>query len=233
MANTFDEKSEYELEAQQAPVAEPIPQLANEPPVKPNGSAGSTETQTSIVGGGIFDPTRWKTRCDARLDPSAKIQPATFSKIEVKKPPKDHYVHAHPDPKFNWIFPLYSDSEAKRYEPHLIAPELSLPPEVQVNIVETRLVVTMTDTERIFLWWVPQTGSEWHESADNCILTAMMQWVKVIPTSSGYRLEYQRVKNPAPVFPDWSFAEYLSRAFKDRYIESLDHAVIKRLRGIR
>jgi hypothetical protein len=84
-----------------------------------------TEGQHNL-GGGIFDPARWKTPADSRLDPKAKIRPATFSKIEVRKPPPDHYVHVHPDPAFNAIFPLYADSESKRYDPYLIAPELSL-----------------------------------------------------------------------------------------------------------
>lgn len=141
---------------------------------------GPTETQPNM-GGGIFDPARWKTSADARLDPKAKIQSASQSKIEVRKPPSDHYVRVHGAPAFNGVFPLYSDSMAKRYDPYLVAPELNLPPQVSVNIKPTRLAVTITDTGRLFLWFVHQTGSEWHDSGDTCILTAMTRWVKVIP----------------------------------------------------
>jgi hypothetical protein len=197
---------------------------------KPNGSGGANETH---MGGSVFDPARWKTTGDTRLDPNAKIRPATLSKVEVRKPPQDHFVRAHPDPAFNGIFPLYADSEAKRYDPYLIAPEIPLPPQVRVNVKQTRLAVAITDTARLFLWWVAQTGSEWHESGDNAILTAMARWVKVIPEGVGYRLEFPETNLPEPVFPDWPFGEYLARAFKDRYIAEIGHDVIRRLAGKR
>jgi hypothetical protein len=190
------------------------------------------ETQRTF-GGSIFDPARWKTPVDARLDPKATIKPQTFSKIEIQKPPADHFVHAHPDPAFNGVFPLYADSEAKRYEPYLIAPELCLPPSVRVNVKQVRLAVTVTDTGRLFLWFVSQSGSEWHDSGDNSILTTMERWAKVIPDGGSYRLEFPEANLPEPVFPDWKFQEYLFRAFKDRYIDCADHAVIKRLAGAR
>jgi hypothetical protein len=199
---------------------------------KPNGLATGIEAKTDMDGS-TFDPERWKIPTDTRLDPNVKIQSAAFSKIEVRKPPKDHFVHAHPNPAFNGIFPLYADSEAKRYEPYLIAPELSLPPQVRVNVVATRLAVAVTDSGHLFLWYVPQTGSEWHESADSAILLAMTEWVKVIPDGNGYRRESPQVTLPPPDFPAWNLGEYLARAFKTRYIESVDHDVIKRLAGIR
>ncbi len=96
-----------------------------------------------------------------------------------------------------------------------------------------RLAVALTDTGRLFLWFITQTGSEWHESGDSAILTAMTQWVKVVSDGSGYRQDPPEVQQPEPVFPDAPFAEYLRRAFKDRYIDNLDHPVIKRLAGIR
>src|ERR1017187_5601593 len=101
-------------------------QRATQPTVKPDGSAGSKETQTNL-GGGIFDPARRKTSVDARLDPKAKIQPASYSKIEVRKPPADFYVRVRPDPAYNGLFPLYAATMAKRYDPYLIAPDLDLP----------------------------------------------------------------------------------------------------------
>jgi hypothetical protein len=61
----------------------------------------------------------------------------------------------------------------------------------------------------------------------------MMRWVKVISDRSGYRLEFPEAVLPEPVFPNWLFGEYLARAFKDRYIDSLEHPVIKRLAGRR
>jgi hypothetical protein len=188
------------------------------------------------VGGGKFDPKRWKTPVDARLDPNRKTKPVTFSKIDVRKPPADHYVRVHPNPEFNGVFPLYSDSEAKRYDPYLIAPELIdlLPPQVKVNVKYVRLAVGITDMGHPFLWYVAQSGSGFHESGEEAILVTMTRWAKVIPDTNAYRLEYPQIELPDPVFPDWPFEEYIARRFsKDRYIEDLSHPVIKRLAGIR
>jgi hypothetical protein len=223
MTNTFDRKGQPD--DAQTPVEQ-----EKQPTERFESQSIPTEGQHNL-GGGIFDPARWKTPADSRLDPKAKIKPATFSKIEVRKPAPDHYVHVHPDPAFNAVFPLYADSESKRYDPYLIAPGLSLPPQVQVNVKQVRLAVTITDTGRLFVWYVVQSGSEWHEAGDNCILIAMERWVKVISDGGSYRLEFPEASLAEPVFPDWSFEEYLFRAFKDRYIASLDHPIIRRLAG--
>jgi hypothetical protein len=37
---------------------------------------------------------------------------------------------------------------------------------------------------------------------------------------------------PDPVWPELSFQELLRIAFRDRLVDRLDHAVIKRLRGL-
>ncbi len=232
----LEEKSicEHQSAGQETPDTEVILEPAKASAVNPDGSPATTKTQNN-VGGSIFDPARWKTPTDARLDPKAPIKPTAFSKLEIRKPPADHFVHVHPNPDFNGVFPLYGDSEAKRFDPYLIAPELidSLPPQVKVNVKYYRLAVAITDTGRLFLYHVAQTGSDWHESGDGCILIAMVEWAKIVPDSSGYRVERPEASLPDPVFPDWSFGEYLARAFKDRYIGSLDHEIVKRLRGIR
>jgi hypothetical protein len=61
----------------------------------------------------------------------------------------------------------------------------------------------------------------------------MTVWKKIIPEGSGYRMESPEASLADPVFPGWRFEEYLTRAFKDRYIDSLNHEIIKCLRGIR
>jgi hypothetical protein len=147
MADTFDRNGKPD-DAQAIQVAQ-----EKQPAERLDGQSTPTEVQAN-VGGGIFDPARWKTPVDSRLDPKAKIKPAILSKIEIKKPPSDHFVHVYPSPAFNAIFPLYADSESKRFDPYLIAPELSLPPQVRVNVKQTRLAVTITDTEHLFLWHV-------------------------------------------------------------------------------
>jgi hypothetical protein len=46
----------------------------------------------------------------------------SVSRVEVKEPPKDHFVRVHPE--FNEVFSVCADSEAKSYIPYLIAPGL-------------------------------------------------------------------------------------------------------------
>lgn len=237
MIDRFAQGSEPDLTSGAQSDAE-APNSAEQPASsrEKSGDAEPSAGNTTNPGGGVFDPARWKTQADTRLDPKADIKPAAFTKIEIGKPPKDHFVHVQPNPAFNAVFPLYADSETKKPRHYLIAPELELvlPPQVRVNIVQTRLAVTITDTGRLFLWKMPQTGSEWHESGDNAILVAMTRWVKVLPETSGYRIEHPLAELPEPVFPDCPFAFYLERAFgRDGYVADESHEIIKRLAGLR
>ena len=90
-----------------------------------------------------------------------------------------------------------------------------------------------------FLWPIPLPGPDgrwnrWHESAATAAELAETHWLKVV---SDMRAGcYSRHVAPATIpEPDWPaelpLEELLRLAFKDRFIDRMDHLVLKRLRG--
>ena len=61
----------------------------------------------------------------------------------------------------------------------------------------------------------------------------MTSWVRVKANMSlrAYEIFEAESTIPDPIWPDLSFEEIYRIAFKDRLIRSLDHPVVKRLRG--
>ena len=61
----------------------------------------------------------------------------------------------------------------------------------------------------------------------------MGKWVRVAANMSlgAYEVYEASANLPDPEWPDKSFAELLQVAFRDKHIATLDHPVLKRLRG--
>ena len=104
-----------------------------------------------------------------------------------------------------------------------------------------RLLVTcITRRGQLFLWplKLPRTdgaggGDSWNRSALEAASRGQKRWVRVSANMSLQR--YDIVEAPGdleePEWPDMTFQEILEIAFRDRLIDSLDHPVLRRLRG--
>ena len=75
---------------------------------------------------------------------------------------------------------------------------------------------------------------EWHRSAAEAAELAMRRWVRVKANMSlgAYEIFEAASTIPDPEWPELPFQELLRIAFRDRLVDRLDHAVIKRLRGL-
>jgi hypothetical protein len=60
---------------------------------------------------------------------------------------------------------------------------------------------------------------------------ARTKWVRVNAVGQGYKVQLATGKLPEPEWPDTPWGEILLRAFKGRYVTSLDDPVCKDLRG--
>jgi hypothetical protein len=74
---------------------------------------------------------------------------------------------------------------------------------------------------------------EWHRSAAEAAELAMKRWVRVMPNMAlgAYEIFESQGLIPDPEWPALSFNELLKIGFRDRFVSSLDHALIKRLHG--
>ena len=122
-------------------------------------------------------------------------------------------------------------------ENFMIAPELRA--ELAAETMRVELYSAITRQGTFFLWPVKVPGVDgrsnlWHESAVAAAQAAMTKWVRVGANmqSRAYEVTQAVELIPQPVWPtSKSFEELVRLAFKDRYIASMDHPVVRGLRG--
>jgi len=177
-----------------------------------------------------FDPVR------LRLTESAKIGARkAVTVISCSKPNRQQFVRVHPSEEYRMQTALFTD-EVNR-ESYLVVPELW--DELAGEIQPTFLFSSITKTaNNVFLWpvRVPDTDgrrNNWHLSALRAAELAMTKWVRVQSNMSDGKYDvFEATGNiPDPEWPEVSFRDLLKVCFDDRYIDSLEHPILRQLRG--
>ena len=156
--------------------------------------------------------------------------------VPVRKPNKEHWSRVHPGEDYRLdtlILELKEESES-----YLLAKSLH---ELYGSEPTIRAVTIFTAIARngdAFLWPIPLPSpdgkdNDWHRSAREAARLAMERWVRVTSSRSlgAYETTITRAELPEPNWPNKSFQELIDIAFRDRMIDSIDHPVLKRLRG--
>jgi hypothetical protein len=145
-------------------------------------------------------------------------------------------VRVHPDPAFR--FPIAVIEMKEDRETYLIAPELraELATESTFKIQMTATAINRQGV--LFLWAVnmPRAdgrADEWSRTGLEAIEMATRGWVRVTANMSLGAYDVFQA-NAQLIDPDWPTAamgELLRIAFKERHITTLDHPILRRLRG--
>jgi hypothetical protein len=154
--------------------------------------------------------------------------------IPIRKPNKHEFVRVHADPAYQLqtaVIEIKEDRETY-FVDQAIA--IQLP-----DIVVPKLIVVAINRQGIvFLWPIRLPGPDgrhdnWNSSALGASNISKETWIKVMSNMSlGAYEVYEAVANlPEPEWPELGFQEIMEIACKDRFIKSLDHPVIKRIRG--
>jgi hypothetical protein len=155
--------------------------------------------------------------------------------VLVDKPHNQDWVRVHPGQDYRAdFFMIELKHERERYLVHpSVAPEL---------IGEFRCVTLFTAINRqgvVFLWPVrlPTAGDkplEWWRSAREGAELAMSRWVRVMANTSlgAYQMFVAESVMSEPDWPEASYQKLIELAFRDRLITTIDHPVVKRLRGL-
>ena len=121
-------------------------------------------------------------------------------------------------------------------ETYLVAPELRH--ELFGELVPVTIFTAINRQGVVILWpcrLPDETGrsNSWHESALEAAERAKTNWIRIAADMSlgAYRIWEASGELPDPEWPEQNLRELLKIAFKGRYIDSLDHGVVKRLRG--
>ena len=154
--------------------------------------------------------------------------------VPVRKPGRQDFIRVRPGED---MYIQTAVLELKdEHETYLVDPDIW--PELPSELVPKALFTTINRQGVLTLWPVRLPGEdgrhdEWSRSALEAAEIAKTRWIRVVANMSLQAYEvYEATGNfPDPEWPDVSFQKILEIAFKDRFIRTLDHPVIRRLRG--
>ena len=154
--------------------------------------------------------------------------------VPVRKPNRQEFIRVHPGE--DWRLETVILELKEERETYLVDQNLwgqlpgELIPKVLYTVINRQGVLT--------LWPIRLPGEdgrhdEWNRSALEAAEMAQKQWIRVAANMSlgAYEVYQAMADIPEPEWPETTFQEILRVAFKDRFIRSLDHPVVRRLRG--
>jgi hypothetical protein len=170
-------------------------------------------------------------RLDQSFIESAGVK-KLLTTVPVRKPHKQEFIRVHPDPLFREAFAVIELKDDREF--YVLTPAIAraLPGEFEM----ARLFTTINSQGVLFLWPAKLPGSDgrtirWHTSATEAAEFAMSNWTRVKANMAlgAYEWAVTTASIPEPKWPELSFADLLRIAFKDKYVNTLDHAVLKRI----
>lgn len=179
------------------------------------------------------------------FDPaSLRIDPATGSgsgvkkvllHVSVRKPTRQEFFRTRVEPEFRLLMAILELKEER--ETYAVDPNLAGELVGDVRRVEMRLCITRSGV--VMLWPVPLPSDDgrrnaWHETARGAVELSETRWVRMSANMGAGCYDVSQAPDgiSEPKWPDVSFTELLRIAFgKGLLIDSIDHPVLKRLRG--
>jgi len=154
--------------------------------------------------------------------------------VWVRKPLAQDFVRVHPDEAFRAPYAFIELKDDREH--YLVVPSIAVA--VTTEIVMKMLYTTINRQGTVTLWPVPlptadRRVNEWHRSQREAAERAIGRWIRVkanMPLGA-YEIFEAPDSIPDPVWPEHSFQDLLRIGFRDKLIQSLDHPVLKRLRG--
>jgi hypothetical protein len=178
-----------------------------------------------------FDPAN--LRLDQSFTETVGVKKLRLT-IPVRKPSPQDFVRVHPDPTYRENFPIIELKDER--EEYIVT--AALVPELANEFVTKTLFTAINRQGTLFLWPVrlpPPDGKnlEWWRSAREAAEMAMSSWVRVKANMNMGAYDIFRAETAIsdPVWPEEGFWDLIKVAFRDHLITTLDHPVIKRLRG--
>lgn len=179
-----------------------------------------------------FDPSRFVIKATDSLMKAEQL----LTKISVGKPPKTSFVMASSDPGLSiqvGILELMAERESYLLTPDALA---------GVDPKLVRMSVLTLSVDRMgnpFLWETRQpdvagNDTDWAESMRIALSEAKKHWVRVVANMAmgAYDLFVAPGDLSEPEWPKYSMGELLKAGFSGRIIDSPEHPVLLRLRGL-
>jgi hypothetical protein len=157
--------------------------------------------------------------------------------VPVRKPNPQDFNRVNPDPQYRLNGVALIKLRDDRDEIFVLTPPIAR--ELTGEFAMATIFTAVNRQEVTFLWPVmlpdPQgRPNEWRRSAAEAAEKAMGSWVRVKANMSlgAYEIFQAQSSMSDPVWPEQSFQELLRIGFRDRLVTSLEHPIVKRLRGL-
>jgi hypothetical protein len=202
--------------------AAPIPAEVESAPGSANGS-----------GPDPFDPVALRLSSDSGANLGVRKALLT---VPVRKPDKAWFLRVHPGEDYalqTAVIELKEDRET-----YLVAPQLWQSLAGESTFSPRALFTALNRQGVLFLWPIRLPGPDgkvdsWSQSALEAAQKARNGWIRVAANLAlgAYEVWEATGDLPEATWPEVAFRELLRIAFKDRLIASLDHPILRRLRG--
>ena len=170
------------------------------------------------------------------VDDSTEIE--EISSIPVRKPGKEKFFRVHPCDEYSITLQLLEITDDRNLNGHYVV----LPTEDKnldqffrenKDMIKKKTIVLCEDTAgKHFVWVVAPPSSDylWHKSARKASDEARRKWTRIQPDSNCYKVT--TIDNPnKPNWPKEQFDQILDTSFEGKIIESMEHRVVKYLKG--
>jgi hypothetical protein len=180
--------------------------------------------------GDAFDPKRLRLAQEFTGQAVKKI----LTRVPVRKPDRQWFIRTRPGEEWRLETAVIEVKEDR--ELYLVDPDIMT--ELLTEVVFVVLFICITRHGEVFLWPIRLPGedgrhNEWHRSALEGARAGETRWIRVVANMAigGYEIFEATGSLPEPEWPNISFSELLKIAFKDYFIRTVDHPVLRRLRG--
>jgi hypothetical protein len=195
----------------------------------------NTPDMTNEQGGqAALDPFNPENlRIDLNISEGVGVKKAIIT-IPVRKPNGQEYIRVHTGPAYRLPVALIELRDDR--EIYLVTSSVAA--QIQGEYFLATMFTCINRAGVLSLWPVRLPGSDgrqldWHRSAAQAAEMAMTRWVRIKSNMNlrAYEVYEASATIPDPVWPDLLYKQMLEIAFKDRLVNSLDHPVLKQLRG--
>jgi hypothetical protein len=171
-----------------------------------------------------------------RLDAAAVAGTSEIlSHVPVRKPNRHEFFRTRAEPEFWFDTGVFEDKEER--ETFFVTPRMR---EALVGEIKPVLLVPTITRQGVLILWplkLPSEGqrhNSWMETAREAAELAKTRWVRLAADMGlgGYRIYQAEGELSEPEWPDKPLGEILQIAFRDRIVDSENHPVVRRLRGM-
>lgn len=180
----------------------------------------------------LLDPAKYrKAKAPAAEDTFSEGAQTT---IPVRKPGGRQFFRVHPEEEYRlYNVPVVEDDKR---EWHILAADLEVPEDLERFVCHVNLITCLNHKGTLFLWPYKNSTNDWSKSASRIARRAVTEWVRLTADmdANGYRVEPAppELRAIEPPWPKMTFDDILNTAFEGKCIDSLDHPVLRALRGL-